>query len=388
MAETSHSRIGQQSQTDNVFSSFPALNSHGLSSGLVTLSPHVEGLSIRNINAPVMSDNHVHITTNYYGSKANFEDSDASFAVLRVGNIHLEEEMESYLDANNVWRARYKGQIMASSTLNMWIWSYRGERAEEAFEKAYKQYASLPRHPNILQLYGICRSPHLTALVFHGAPHFIDQREYFKTLPSSQLNIYLSKFWQQYESAHRMLEAHNVQGSRLALSNVDETGKLVIAQFFPGPSDYSAFDTQICTAFETNTFIKEDLLDYYKLLFGMINWPCYLLDSPLPVHLDHAATFRLFHPQINLPGAFGITVAYRWSTYAFPIPPQFYQILQTIHEGCGFDPYSTQVAEYLSLPLALIDSGHSGLEEYVGDSEYTSESESGDSDYVSASEDV
>ncbi|KAJ7587630.1 hypothetical protein C8J56DRAFT_942316 [Mycena floridula] len=108
--------------------------------------------------------------------------------------------------------------------------------------------------------------------------------------------------------------------------------------------------------------------------------------------------------------AFGITVHCDWETYLYGIPPQYYQILQTIHEGCGFDPYSTQVAEYLGLPLVVTDGGHSGLEECmedpeeselrdsdyvlrdfnsdIEDPEYDSESESGDSDYVSASEDA
>ncbi|KAJ7587827.1 hypothetical protein C8J56DRAFT_82990 [Mycena floridula] len=88
--------------------------------------------------------------------------------------------------------------------------------------------------------------------------------------------------------------------------------------------------------------------------------------------------------------AFGITVSCYWHyhTHVFRMPPQCYEILRTIHEGCGFDPYSTQIAEYLRLPLLVADGGHSGLEEYIGDAEYTSESESGDSDYVSATEDA
>ncbi|KAJ7587777.1 hypothetical protein C8J56DRAFT_890656 [Mycena floridula] len=86
--------------------------------------------------------------------------------------------------------------------------------------------------------------------------------------------------------------------------------------------------------------------------------------------------------------SFDITVDWYWGIDVYHVPPQFYEILHTIHEGCGFDPYSTQVAEYLGLPVAVIAGGHSGLEEYVEDPEYTSESESGDSDYVSASEDV
>ncbi|KAJ7587528.1 hypothetical protein C8J56DRAFT_942065 [Mycena floridula] len=102
---------------------------HGLLSGTIALSQNVEDVSIRNINGPVMSNNHVHITTNYYGSKANLEDS--GFAVLRVGDIYLEEEVGRYSDVNDVRGTKYKGRIMPSSTLNMSIWSYCGGRAAE-----------------------------------------------------------------------------------------------------------------------------------------------------------------------------------------------------------------------------------------------------------------
>ncbi|KAJ7587616.1 hypothetical protein C8J56DRAFT_1165006, partial [Mycena floridula] len=75
-----------------------------------------------------MSNNQVNIN-HYYRSHVNFDDTD--FAVLRVGDIYLEEELGRYQDVNDVWGTRYKGQIMASSTLNMSIWSYHGERAAE-----------------------------------------------------------------------------------------------------------------------------------------------------------------------------------------------------------------------------------------------------------------
>ncbi|KAJ7587626.1 hypothetical protein C8J56DRAFT_80528 [Mycena floridula] len=248
----------------------------------------------------MMSNNQVNINNiikNYYGLQANFEDSD--FAMLRVGDIYLEEEIERYLDENNVWRTRYKGQIMASAS-SMSIWSYRGERAEEELERAYQVYASLPRHPNILQLYGICRSPHLTALVFHGAPHLIFRWEYYKLLPSSQWIPHYIKLHRQHESVHSMLEAHNLRGYPLEVSDVDEAGKLVIAHFISGPRDDPPFDPQIWMAFETNTFIKEDLLAYYKFLFDMIDWSTWLPTSTLLSPFDKAAPFQLSHPEMNL----------------------------------------------------------------------------------------
>ncbi|KAJ7587621.1 hypothetical protein C8J56DRAFT_1026415 [Mycena floridula] len=521
--ETSNPRIGQESKRGNVFSGSGASNSHGLSSHAVALSQRMEGVSIRNMKGNMMSNNHVHITTNYYGSKASFEDSDA---MLRVGDIHLEEEIESYLDANNVWRARYKGQIMTSSTLNMSIWSYRGEGAKEVHSFYHpRALTNLPRnlkrpikymHHCLVIWYLPLPTPHSSSIPC--APSLIYRPEYYKMLPSSQWIPHYLKLPEQ--SAHSMLEAHNLRGYALQVSDVDESGRLVIAHFIRGPTDHSAFDPRICTAFETNTFIKEDLLAYCKFLFDMMLLYFYHPTSTLPSPLDKAAPFQLSHPEINLPvyslpgwkkvvnkmdttvedaaivlkllpsmtiryrfqhsqslntwkylnkmmrhylqpgparqtissmiflstswiyklsildckdtespglnnlletehlylfcplkgagniywsqdeagqniiedlliqAAFGITVHCDWETYLYDIPPQYYEILRTIHEACGFDPYSTQVAKYIGLPLVVTDGGHSALEEYVEDSEYTSESESGDSNYESASEDV
>ncbi|KAJ7587806.1 hypothetical protein C8J56DRAFT_942644 [Mycena floridula] len=152
IAESSDFQIRQPSEAGNVFSSTRTANSHGLTSGLVALSQHMEGVSITdlngnagNINAPVMSNNHVNINNsinNYYGSQANFEDSDA---ILRVGDIYLEEEFERDMPVDHAGWTRYRGHIMTCSNMDMSIWTYRGEKAAEALEKVYKKYASLPR---------------------------------------------------------------------------------------------------------------------------------------------------------------------------------------------------------------------------------------------------
>ncbi|KAJ7587650.1 hypothetical protein C8J56DRAFT_1081939 [Mycena floridula] len=512
-----------------------------------------------NINAPMMSNNQVNITNNYW-SLANLDCS--NFTVLRVGDIYLEEEFKRYTFVDHVGWTRYRGHITTCSNLSMSIWTYRGEKAAEALEKTYKKYASLPRHPNILQLYGVCCSPHLTALVFHGAPYFMNRKDYYKSLPSSQWMTHYLKLHQQNESAHSMLEAHNLRGWPLRISDVDERGKLVIADFFPTSKDDPPFDPRICMAFETNTFIKEDLLDYYKFLYDMRFPSFYAHTTVLPSPFEQTAPFQLSHPEINFPvystpgwnkvvngmditvgqtgivltllpnmtircciltpqiptlsifetirryeqdnealfatwacqanhlicdlpinimdlqtelsvnwgyfkchaqsipdwkrdtesprlnnlletehlylfgplkgagniywsqdeegqhiiedpliqAAFGITIDWHCETLVHSILPQCYQILCTIHEVCGFDPYSTQVADYLGLPLAVINNGYSRLEECmedpeeselrdsdyvlrdfnsdVEDPEYDPKSESGDSDYVSASEDV
>ncbi|KAJ7587756.1 hypothetical protein C8J56DRAFT_942515 [Mycena floridula] len=140
VAESSDFQIRQPSEAGNVFSSTRATNSHGLTSGLVALSQHMEGVSIGNIKGNMMSNNQVNIT-NYYQSQAK----DSDFAVLRVGDIYLEEEFERNMFVDHAGWTRYRGHITTCSNLRMSIWVCHEERAGEALEKAYKKYASLPR---------------------------------------------------------------------------------------------------------------------------------------------------------------------------------------------------------------------------------------------------
>ncbi|KAJ7574713.1 hypothetical protein C8J56DRAFT_978083 [Mycena floridula] len=37
--------------------------------------------------------------------------------------------------------------------------------------------------------------------------------------------------------------------------------------------------------------------------------------------------------------------------YVYDIPPQIYPIFWDIHKGCGFNPESTEMAEYMGYPL-------------------------------------
>ncbi|KAJ7587674.1 hypothetical protein C8J56DRAFT_942332 [Mycena floridula] len=138
MAESSDFQIRQPSEAGNVFSSTRSANSHGLTSDLVALSQHMEGVSIGNIKGNMMSNNNININ-HYYGSAANFD------AMLRVGDIYLEEEFERDLFMDHIGWTRYSGHITTCSNLKMSIWVCHEERAGEALEKAYKKYASLPR---------------------------------------------------------------------------------------------------------------------------------------------------------------------------------------------------------------------------------------------------
>ncbi|KAJ7587711.1 hypothetical protein C8J56DRAFT_890606 [Mycena floridula] len=463
ITESSHSQIRQPSEAGNVFSGTRAANSHGLTSGLVALSQHMEGVSITdpngnpgNINAPVMSNNHVNINNsinNYYGSQANFEDSDASillFAMLRVGDIYLEEEIERYLDENNFWRTRYKGQIMASSTSNMSIWTYRGEKAAEVNSLSHFILpANYPRHLKKFTK----DMHHCLALVFHGTPYIMDSCSINKMSRSSQhiacwwpttcivfiredlLDYYKFLFDMMFFSFYHhtsplpspldkavpfqlshpeinppvyFLPGWNdlVFGVNKIHTVVDKTGMTLTIlpnmtiRFIPTFSIYEhmklfeqtdmmLFATWACQA---NYLIRDLPINIMDLQTGKQSIPDWKNDTESPElnNLLETKHLHLFYPQnsagniywsrdeegqhviedSSIQEAFGITIDWNWETPVCHIPPQFYQILQTIHKGCGFDPYSTQVAEYLGLPLAVINDGYSGLEELYDNPSY------------------
>ncbi|KAJ7587690.1 hypothetical protein C8J56DRAFT_890588 [Mycena floridula] len=437
MADISQSGIGQQSQAGNVFSVSGANNSHGLTADPLALSQHMEGVSIRNIKGNMMSNNQVNIT-NYYQLQA--KDSDArmskQFAVLRVGDIYLEEEFERYMFVDH---GLQKICITASF-----------------------------RHPNILQLYGVCCSPHLTALVFHGAPYFMKRRDYYKSLPSSQWMTHYLKLHQQNEpgqSAHSMLEAHNLRGvqqyivpliprSAWPLKPILSSKRIYLTTTvysIPGWNKvvngmdgimltllphmtirwpdvaFQPYKFQHSQSWNQSGYLNKMMRHYLQpgpakqtassKIFLSTSWiyklsiPDWKNDTESPglnnlLETEHLYLFCPLKGAGNMYWSqdeqgqhiiedsliqveFGITVCWHWNPVVYHIPYQYYEILRTIHEACWFYPCSTQIAEYLGLPLAMINNGHSGWK-IVGmeDPEYTSESESGDSNYVSPSEDV
>ncbi|KAJ7587845.1 hypothetical protein C8J56DRAFT_942704 [Mycena floridula] len=516
--------------------------SHDLS---VRLIQHLEGVSIGNINAPMLSNNHINI--NYYGTRLQ----ENSFAVLQLGDIFLEEELlVSEYPNNTLKTSRYRGRIIASPSANMSIWSYQGSSADQEFEDKYRIYSSLPRHPNILQLYGVCRSPFLTALIFHGGGPLSRTVEHHESLPPSEYVAYYIAVIHQYKSAQTMLRQHGLRnGLGLTFSDVDERGNLIVSHFLEGESDIPDHDPHILKAFETNSFIKEDLLKYYQFVWrAWFFGDSYVYSSSTS---DFTTSFQVFHPEINLPAyclptdkfvfaqggmhtmvtkdgieltllndlcircriptshipifsinesIYSISVSFsrRFATWAaqanylirdlpinmiediqtslwevnarffclaepvegwqrgtdcrtvnellvseclylfcrprledsfsihwsrddlgkdiiedpliqqafgitvgrfgcvrdeYTISPAIYSVLEGIHKSCGFNPYGTEMTEYLGLPVAVaLETRNSGLEECsdieADNQEIASESDSGDSDYASAAEDA
>ncbi|KAJ7587843.1 hypothetical protein C8J56DRAFT_1165077, partial [Mycena floridula] len=102
------------------------------------------------------------------------------------------------------------------------------------------------------------------------------------SLPSSQWISHYLKIRRQHESAHKMLRQHGPDFIPVSMKR------------------HAAYlNPRIWTAFETNTFIKEDLLHYYDFLYQMLSFD--MLNFIIPSLPDQAAAFRLPHAQIDLP---------------------------------------------------------------------------------------
>ncbi|KAJ7577713.1 hypothetical protein C8J56DRAFT_365886 [Mycena floridula] len=56
-------------------------------------------------------------------------------------------------------------------------------------------------------------------------------------------------------------------------------------------------------------------------------------------------------PHQDVEDAFGLQIDISTLMWHLNVPPQLYSILQQIHEACGFNPDSMEMAEYLGYPL-------------------------------------
>ncbi|KAJ7571916.1 hypothetical protein C8J56DRAFT_1084408 [Mycena floridula] len=120
-------------------------------------------------------------------------DDDADYAEIKVQDIILETELRSsdihhdlqsdgtLVEVGRIWK--YTGRLFQQPHGSMLIHKYEGlastdwKRVFNVFS-AVRSILPLPiigwalihaRHPNIIQLYGLCRSSNFTALIFHNA---------------------------------------------------------------------------------------------------------------------------------------------------------------------------------------------------------------------------
>ncbi|KAJ7572931.1 hypothetical protein C8J56DRAFT_1067274 [Mycena floridula] len=280
----------------------------------------LQGVSMGDVNAPMFSNNNIQqidraIVQNYYGTQE--VTSDGRFTVIREGDIFLQHELcschhpfDRYHD-NQVATRDFTGTVKDSPKL---IWSYYGEQKLENFEEDYQIFRSVPRHPHILQLYGVCKSPGLTALVFHGVmPHA------YAVYYCDNLTDPFEFCLQTYKLARqRPIEILGQSGLGTGYTwracPIDMKGNILLQHFDSNPKyrlrrlvhrdlpfpEFIDIDPRILKHFETKSFTKENLLKYYDFLFHAPG-ESHIYPSTLSIHPLFWELFSFGHPEMELP---------------------------------------------------------------------------------------
>ncbi|KAJ7587876.1 hypothetical protein C8J56DRAFT_83591 [Mycena floridula] len=134
----------------------------------------------------------------------------------------------------------------------------------------------MPRHPNIIQLYGLCRSSNFTALAFHNA-----QRngvfEYHLSLSGPSFVTYLADVIDQLQSAANALLGHSLKPytSHILHHHVDYAGQPVVDTFEPARGPFTPYFAPMAFAsdlkalasiFKDQLLTRSSLVEYYDLL--------------------------------------------------------------------------------------------------------------------------
>ncbi|KAJ7587504.1 hypothetical protein C8J56DRAFT_942018 [Mycena floridula] len=254
-----------------------------------------------NVTAPILSHNrvnHVH-HHNHYG--AHSVDSDPDFTAVKFGDIFLEEEIRSSTTQLGTDRTMYQGRVMASPML---IHHYA--KSAEKFEQNYRNHSSLARHPNILQLYGVCRSPRFNALVFHGYASS-SYETYHKSLSSMEFVSHSFRIESQWLSAVKMLEEHGFQSvATPRYAGVDPRGNLILDNIGPyfrwkNAGYYNDHQHQMLTVVQDGRFVKEKLLEYYDFLASVYHYTAIDVIAYWETDRLVDAPFNIRHPRMDLP---------------------------------------------------------------------------------------
>ncbi|KAJ7575664.1 hypothetical protein C8J56DRAFT_1032418, partial [Mycena floridula] len=173
---------------------------------------HLKSRSLGTINGSLFSNNQVH-----HHHHPQLKD-DADYAEINVRDIILETELGSQSfhhdlrsDGTLVEVAqirKYTGRLFYQPHQTMLIHKYEGLATTEW--KSHFNVLSAVRHPNIVQLYGLCRSRNFTALIFHNVQRN-RVREYLRSLSGSSFLTYIADLMDQFQSAMNVLQGHGLQ---------------------------------------------------------------------------------------------------------------------------------------------------------------------------------
>ncbi|KAJ7574704.1 hypothetical protein C8J56DRAFT_1172610 [Mycena floridula] len=259
-------------------------------------TPSLNGANIGTIHGSLFSHNQIHHHHHHHPQA----DDDADYAEIKVREIILETELRSgdiHHDLQSdgtlveVGRIRkYIGRLFQHPHGSMLIHKYEGLATTDW--KRHFDVLSAVRHPNIIQLYGLCRSSNFTALAFHNA-----QRngvfEYHLSLSGPSFVTYLADVIDQLQanilvppcclkltriqSAANALLGHSLKPytSHILHHNVDYAGQPVVDTFEPARGPFTPYFAPMAFAsdlkalasiFKDQLLTRSSLVEYYDLL--------------------------------------------------------------------------------------------------------------------------
>ncbi|KAK0457982.1 uncharacterized protein EV420DRAFT_1643336 [Desarmillaria tabescens] len=128
---------------------------------------------------------------------------------LFPGDIYIGKLVSPWCDSSLGYEDRY-GTVENSSTAKIIRVYQHSPGNEEAILKRFDNDADTlirTKHPNIAQVFGICRSPNFPAIVFHGITQ-IPFRDYERNLTAKQFVPFYIQLFYELESVSEYLSTH------------------------------------------------------------------------------------------------------------------------------------------------------------------------------------
>ncbi|KAJ7591771.1 hypothetical protein C8J56DRAFT_1162434 [Mycena floridula] len=260
------------------------------------LVQQMQGVVIGTSNGPILSNNTVTTINHYHqpqetapiGAPSKFDHSDHT--MVKLGDIILKSELEilfngrpSDIDPNSKVESvveidkivSYSARLMSRPSLDMLIHKYEGAAVQQ-LRPDFGIYSRV-RHPNILQLYGLCQSPVFQGLIFHSVGRLSRSQNFHTGLSGFNFIKYPAKLTGQFNSVFDVLSHHGVEPATLGSfgTMVDSAGNLVVDRFRRRSvslrNDYEwpfvvRMSSDAAYDFKSLRFHKSRLLEYYAIL--------------------------------------------------------------------------------------------------------------------------
>ncbi|KAJ7582053.1 hypothetical protein C8J56DRAFT_956750 [Mycena floridula] len=283
----------------------------------------LQGATIGNVNGSLFSNNHITtVNHNHYPHKIDDKDNE-NYHILEAADLILESQIMSHEIFHDLQpdgtlqqtgRIRdYTGRVVNQPTAGFLIRQYE-EMAIPDLERDLEVLSKI-RHPNILQLYGVCHTKWFRALVFHDmtAKGPMNISEYHSSLSGPAFISYIMKIIDQYTTVWHLLDSHGVASSRwFAGHTANNSGGIIVDSFWSSelvpvvhkapcaldywfPSKYSTADysglSHLHRALQTHSFDKSDLHYYYDVLASVCR---------MPGEAYHAFDYRSVHHRYSV----------------------------------------------------------------------------------------